>query len=179
MHFYEFDCTQSPTIPESRAWNIFDPYKTPWAWPWVSWIVLPFNEILGQYSNILTFEMMLAGLKDLRYLQISWDECPLINHGWFKLFSLICRLLIHVFMLYDLREMETFILSIKLATHLSKPDQVSLWSLLTLTPVTVQLCPPHLTSFGKLLCVGIVAIHLLQAPRPVCKHRHLNEGCQK
>lgn len=32
----------------------------------------------------------------------------------------------------------------------------------SLTPVAVQLCPPHLASFGKPLGVEIVAIHLRQ-----------------
>lgn len=32
----------------------------------------------------------------------------------------------------------------------------------SLTPVAVQLCPPHLASFGKPLGVEIVAIHLQQ-----------------
>lgn len=37
-------------------------------------------------------------------------------------------------MLSDLREMDTFMVSIKLVTHSSKADQVSLWSLSTLLP---------------------------------------------
>lgn len=65
-------------------------------------------------------------------------------------YSLISRLLIYVFMLCDLREMDTFILSIKLVTHSLKPDQVLLWSLLTLLPQWLFNCVlPTWLVFGK------------------------------
>ncbi|KAL6035137.1 hypothetical protein STEG23_017111 [Scotinomys teguina] len=84
------------------------------------------------------------------------------------------RLPIHTFMLYDLREMDTFS-----QTLLKVRSGLTSVTVNSLTSVAIQLSPLHRFSFGKLLGVEIVIIHLRQVPRPICKHSYYNEDYQK